>query len=178
MTGHHTLRHTEDAVASKLDDLPVDFVAMSAVSGLYRAASAIRNHLEQTVLRPAGLTWTAFVVLWVVWIWEEMETRHVAAEAGITKGTLTGITQTLTKRGLVRKSVPAADRRRAVLSLTDEGERLMRTLFPEFNAQEQQVTAVLARTEVADLGRSLHRLVEGLEHGGSPGSAADDPEAE
>lgn len=63
---------------------------MAAVANIYRAASAVRQHLENSVLRGSDLTWTAFVVLWVVWVWGESETRHVAEEAGISKGTLTG----------------------------------------------------------------------------------------
>lgn len=166
MTGFHTLQQTEDAVSSKIDGLQVDFAAMAAVSNLYRAASAIRNHLEQSVLRSLDLTWTGFVVLWVVWIWDESETRHVAAEAGITKGTLTGVAQTLVNRGLLVKQVPEHDRRRTLLSLTDDGQRLMQQLFPSFNGEEKFVTEALQRDEVTTLGASLHRVIEHLEaHG-------------
>lgn len=163
MTGFHTLRQTEEAVTSKIDDLQVDFAAMAAVSNLYRAASAIRNHLEQSVLRSVDLTWTGFVVLWVVWIWDEIETRHVAEEAGITKGTLTGVAQTLINRGLLVKQVPAHDRRRTLLSLTDDGQRLMQQLFPSFNGEEKFVTEALDGREVETLGASLHRIIEHLE---------------
>ncbi|MFD0852926.1 MarR family transcriptional regulator, partial [Actinomadura adrarensis] len=78
MTGHHTLQETEQAIQRQLSDVPVRHDAMMAVSNIYRAAAAIRQHFEASVLRGADLTWTAFVVLWVVWIWEDMETRHVA----------------------------------------------------------------------------------------------------
>lgn len=167
MTGFHTLRQTEEAVHSKIDDLSVDFAAMAAVSNLYRAASSIRNHLEQSVLRTVDLTWTGFVVLWVVWIWDDLESRHVAAEAGITKGTLTGVAQTLINRGLLARTVPAHDRRRTVLSLTDEGRALMQKLFPAFNGEERFVTEALSTDEVTSLGSSLHRIVEHLEAGGA-----------
>ena len=60
--------------------------AMAVVSNVYRAANAVRNHLERTVLAPHGLTWTGWVVLWVIWIWGEIESRHVAAEAGRLQG--------------------------------------------------------------------------------------------
>lgn len=166
MTGFHTLRQTEDAVSSKIDGLEVDFAAMAAVSNLYRAASSIRNHLEQSVLRSVDLTWTGFVVLWVVWIWDEMETRHVAAEAGITKGTLTGVARTLISRGLLVKKVPAHDRRRSLLSLTDEGQHMMQQLFPSFNAEERFVTESLDRSAVEALGTTLHAMIEHLEAGG------------
>jgi hypothetical protein len=54
------------------------------------AAAATRHHFENSVLREVELTWTGFVVLWVVWIFGETETRMVAKEAGISNGPLTG----------------------------------------------------------------------------------------
>lgn len=85
MAGQHTLNETESEVVSRLGDLQLDFEAMAVTSNLFRAANAVRNHLERTVLAKADLTWTAFVVLWVVWIWEPIETRGIAAEGGSQK---------------------------------------------------------------------------------------------
>ena len=163
MSGARTLKQTEEAVQKKLGQQHLDFAAMTAVSNLYRTASTVRNHFEQTVLKPAGLTWTAFVVLWVVWIWEEMETRHVAEEAGINKGTLTGVVKTLEGRGLVRREIPETDRRRTLLSLTPEGEKLMGTLFPAFNAEEQYVVSTLGARRTKELGDSLKRILTHME---------------
>ena len=67
-------------MSERLAGITLDMPAMAAVSNVYRAAGAIRNHFEHTVLAPYNLTWTGWVVLWVVWIWQEIETRHVAAE--------------------------------------------------------------------------------------------------
>lgn len=163
MSGAHTLRQTEEAVSQQLGGLTLDVDAMTAVQNLYRASSAIRNHLEQSVLKEADLTWTAFVVLWVVWIWESMETRNVAAEAGITKGTLTGVVRTLEARGLVQREVPATDRRRAFLSLTDKGKEQMLELFPAFNREERFVVAGLGQRRVKELGTTLRRILTHLE---------------
>ena len=69
MAGPHTLAETERNVASRLADMDLDFEAMAVVSNLFRAANAVRNRLDSTVLLPHDLTWTAFVVLWVAWIW-------------------------------------------------------------------------------------------------------------
>ena len=68
---------------------------MSAVSNVYRAGTAVRNHMERTVLAEYDLSWVAFTVLWILWIWDTQETGHVAEEAGVTKGTLTGVIKTL-----------------------------------------------------------------------------------
>ena len=40
--------------------------------------------------RRHDLTWTAFVVLWVTWIWGSAETRVIADETGVSKATLSG----------------------------------------------------------------------------------------
>jgi DNA-binding MarR family transcriptional regulator len=161
----HTLAETERAVAERLAGLTLDMPAMAAVQNVYRAAGAIRNHLERTVLAPHDLTWTGWVVLWVVWIWGEIETRDAAAEAGISKGTLTGVVGTLQTRGLLRRRTHPADARRALLALTPKGVRLMTTLFPRFNQQESFVTGVLSAEELDSLAGSLRKVTVRVERG-------------
>ncbi len=166
MTGHRSITETEKAVQAKLGEIRLHREAMAAVSNVYRAAAATRQHVENTVLREAELTWTGFVVLWVVWIFDEMETRNVAEEAGISKGTLTGVARTLESRGLVVRSTHPSDRRMVLLSLTDAGEELMGRLFPAFNAEEAFVTARLSTEECERLAGSLRKIVAQLEDGG------------
>lgn len=157
--GHHTLAETESAVAERLDGMSVDVESMAAVQNIYRAANTIRNHLEQTVLAPHDLTWTGWVVLWVVWIWGDIETRHVAEEAGISKGTLTGVVGTLEKRGLLLRRTHPDDARRVLVALTPKGRKLMNTLFPIFNAAEARVTASLSTSDKTQLATSLRAVV-------------------
>lgn len=160
---HRTLAETERAVAERLDGLALDMPAMAVVQNLYRAAGAIRNHVERSVLAPHGLTWTGWVVLWVVWIWTDIEARHVAAEAGISKGTLTGVLSTLEARGLLTRRTHPDDARRVLVALTERGERLMSELFPVFNGQEAVVTAPLAPDERLQLAEMLRTVVRGLD---------------
>ncbi|OLB80595.1 MAG: MarR family transcriptional regulator [Actinobacteria bacterium 13_2_20CM_2_71_6] len=163
MTGQHTIAQTEQAVAELLGGLPLDFDAMMAVSNIYRASTAIRHHLEDLVLRTVDLTWTGFVVLWVLWVWGELEARHAAAEAGITKGTLTGVIKTLGARRLVERRGDPDDGRVVRLRLTPAGKRLMRKLFPEFNREEAFVVAALRAPERRRLARSLRDIVQHVE---------------
>jgi DNA-binding MarR family transcriptional regulator len=155
-TGEHTLEATEQAVADRLKGLEVDMAAMAAVSNIYRAANAVRNHLERT--------WTGWVVLWVVWIWGDIESRHVAAEAGISKGTLTGVQNTLIARGLVKRRVHPDDARRVLLSLTPKGQRLMAEVFPKFNAEEAFVASQLDAAAKLAMARSLRTVVKQAEN--------------
>lgn len=166
MPGHRSITEAEQLAEAKLGGIPVRHARMAAVANIYRAASAVRQHLENSVLRDADLTWTAFVVLWVVWVWGESETRHVAQEAGISKGTLTGVSRTLENRGLLRRTGHPTDGRLVLLSLSAEGEELMQRVFPAFNDEETFVTGQLDDEECLSLAEGLRRVVLQVEEHG------------
>lgn len=163
MTEPHTLSATEKAIEHRLADMDIDTTAMWAVSNIYRATTAIRNHLEQTVLRDTGLSWTGFVVLWVVWVWGDIETRHAAEESGISKGTLTGVVKTLESYRYVTRARHEGDGRLVVLTVTPSGNRLMEGLFPRFNQEEAFVVRGLSQQRRLDLAASLRTVVDQLE---------------
>ena len=163
MAGAHTLRETERHVDERLAGMDIDFQAMAVTSNLFRAASAVRNHLERSVLAAHDLSWSAFVVLWVVWIWENIETREIATEAGFSKATLTGVLNTLEKRGYSTRKRSKDDGRLVIVSMTAKGRKLMEQLFPLFNQQEQFVASALnAKSQpiVADGLRKITELTE------------------
>jgi DNA-binding MarR family transcriptional regulator len=160
----------------KLAGADVDTDALAVISNLYRAALAARNHFERTVLSEADLTWTAWVVLWVLWINGESESRTVSAEAGISKATLTGVARTLQRRGLVHRRAHPGDARRVLLSLSDAGDRLMVALVPRFNAHESLLCApldVAARRDLAEALRVLTRRALDVDGGAAAPGPAD-----
>lgn len=160
------LIQAERDVQSRIGGLDVDFTSLAAVSNIFRAATVVRNHMERTVLAPADLSFTAFTVLWVLWIWGEQEARRVAEESGISRGTLTGVITTLEGRGLVQRRPHPDDRRSVLMSATKSGETLMKRIYPQFNAEEAKATAELTSTQkraLADALRSVLRTVESLD---------------
>ncbi|GAA3368500.1 hypothetical protein GCM10017744_084800 [Streptomyces antimycoticus] len=161
-----SITETEQAVQERLGGFELQREQMAAVANIHRAAAAVRQHLENSVLRPHDLTWTGFVVLWVLWIWGEAETWSVAEEAGISKGTLTGIARTLESRHLVARTPHPDDGRRVLLSLTPEGEELMERLFPAFNAEEAFVATPLSAEDCLRLANGLRAIVAQLEEHG------------
>lgn len=164
MPSPHTLAETEERVASLLGSLPIDFEAMAVTSNLFRAANATRNYFERSVLAGAGLSWTAFVVLWVVWIWEPIETRQIAEEGGFSKATLTGVLGTLESKGYVRRQRSERDGRLVDVSLTAEGREYMASIFPKFNEHERTVASTIPderRAELADMLRAITVVTEG-----------------
>jgi len=175
MPDRHTLAETEKAMSAHVSELPLNFPAAAAVSSLYRAANAVRVYLTNSVLREHGLTWTGFVVLWVVWIWDGVETRHAAENAAISKATLTGVVKTLESRGLLTRRISDTDRRLVNLELTSEGAALMKELYPIFNAAEAEVVAGLSPRKLSELTNSLRSIVTQLE--AKPAAMVSDAEA-
>ncbi len=115
------------------------------------------------MLSHSGLSWTAFVVLWVTWIWEPIETRQIAEEGGFSKATLTGVLGTLEAKGLVTRERSAKDGRLVSVSMTEAGRALMQTLFPEFNAHERTVAGGVGddrRGALADMLRQITLATE------------------
>jgi DNA-binding MarR family transcriptional regulator len=163
MPDRPTLAETEKAMSTHVSELPLNFPAAAAVSSLYRAANAVRLHLTNSVLREHGLSWTGFVVLWVVWIWDGLETRHAADSAAISKATLTGVVKTLESRGLIARRVSDTDRRLVNLQLTPSGVALMKELYTAFNAAEAEIVSGLSPRSLAQLTDSLRSIVTELE---------------
>ena len=110
------------------------------------------------MLARVNLTWTAFVVLWVAWIWETGETREIAAETGVSKATLSGVLATLEGRGLLTRTRGKHDGRLVVVELTPAGKRMMKRLFPEFNAAEREVTRLIAKEHLGDAAQYLRTI--------------------
>ena len=132
------LVQAERDIRSRIGGQHLDFAAMAAVSNIYRAANVVRNRMEQKVLGDEDLSWAAFTVLFVLWIWGDQQTRHLAAEAGVTKGTLTGVLKTLEKRGLARRRGHDEDGRLVLVSLEPQGRDVIERLFPAFNAGDRK----------------------------------------
>ena len=160
MPDRHTLAETEKATRERVQHLPLDFAASHALLSLYRAANAVRGHLTNTVLRPNDLTWTGFLVMWTLWIWDSMETRDVAESVGISKGTLTGVAKTLAARDLIERIPSTVDRRLVHLKLSTSGLALMDEIYPEFNQAESDVVSQVSAKQLHAMTEALRKLVE------------------
>ena len=156
----------ERKILEELGDLPLDFRAMWAISNVFRSSTALRRHLESTVLASDRLSWTAFTALWVLWIWGEIESRDFAAAVGISRPTATGVLSTLQRRRFIRRKKAAEDGRVVLVSLTPSGRRKIEELFPRFNAEEAKVAAALSEEEQDRLASTLRTLLRGMEGSG------------
>ena len=165
------LSPAERKIVEELGDLPLDFRAMWAISNVFRTSAAIRRHMESNVLAPDRLSWTAFVGLWVLWVWGEMEARDFAAAVGISRPTATGVMTTLEGRGFVTRRKDVKDGRMVLVALTDRGRMTIEHLFPRFNAEESALASHLSGEQQDALASMLRSLLEAIERNGGQGTA-------
>ena len=150
-------------IRDRMAELDLDLLSLAAVSNVFRAATAVRNHMERDVLRRHELSWSAFTVLFVLRIWGSQESRQLADEAGISGGTLTGVLDTLERKGLVKRRAVPQDRRRVEVVLTPSGTKVVDEVMPAFNRQEALVTEGLSDNEMATLARLLRKVLQTTE---------------
>ncbi len=167
MTGT-SFRELEREAAERLAEAPIDHGAMTTVGSLYRAAGAVRNRLERSILARHDLTWTGWMVLWVICVCQPVESHDAAAAAGISKSTMSGVTKTLVTRGLVYRRRHRADGRRVLLTLTRRGEQLIADTLGPLNVEEIGTLAPLGRARTAALADALEELNRCLEPGAAP----------
>jgi DNA-binding MarR family transcriptional regulator len=147
----------------QVSGMSLNMEAMATVSNIHRVASRIRNHFEQGVLRERELTWTSFVTLWVLWIWGETQTRYLAEEVGITRSTLSGVLNTLERRGLIARRAHATEGRLVLVRNTPDGDALMEELFPRFNAEESFIVSTLSEDAQRRLASALRSIARHLD---------------
>lgn len=149
----------ERDVRERLGGRPLDFTAMAAIQNIYRAAAGVSRRGEREVLADAGLSWGGLAILWVLWVWGEMETARLAAECDLAKGTLTGMVTTLEKQGKVVRHRPKEDKRRTIVALTPDGEATIDELYPRFNGFETAMVKGLNKKEQDELARLLRIVI-------------------
>lgn len=151
-------------MAARVGELhDIDFVAMNMVANVYRVGNAVRHRVEREVLAGDALSWMGFTALFVLWVWGPQETRRLATECGVAKGTLTGVIDTLERRDLVTRGSHPEDGRLVVVSLSPTGTALIRRLFPVFNRQESLVAAALTPAEGEQLTELLRKVLAHVE---------------
>jgi DNA-binding MarR family transcriptional regulator len=139
-------------------ETPIDIDSFHAVWLLHQAAASAREHQVREALDPLDLTWTQFEVLWNVWIFGERDAGWVARAALVSKSGLTSILTQLERRRLIERRPDAADGRKSLVTLSDEGQRLMVQLIATLNESDRAFTEPLTpsgKRQLVDLLNTL-----------------------
>jgi MarR family transcriptional regulator, 2-MHQ and catechol-resistance regulon repressor len=159
---------TEPLVAEELDvlerigGLDLDVAATAVIANVWRAAQEVRSRLERDVLRPQGISWGGFSLLFNLWIWGPMETRALAVSMSCARPSVSGLCDTLERAGLVRRSGDETDRRLVRVELTATGRQTIEDLYPRFNAGESQLVSAMSPADREQLAVLLRRFLHGV----------------
>lgn len=140
-----------------------DTEAVRVTLTLSRAASVVVYDLESTAHRPEGRSWSAFRLLFVLWLAGPQESGRLAELTGTSRAAVSALTKTLERRGHVERLRRPPARR--VLTLTPAGEAEVRRAQRTQNARERQWADALDVDERETLVRLLNKLLDSVAGG-------------
>lgn len=121
--------------------------ATGCVVELIRTGSLVGSKLA-AALRPHGLTEASFNVLMILEGSERALCPHEIGERRlVTRGTVTGVLDSLERNDLVRRMPHPEDRRSLLIELTPAGRALLERALPDVRAAEREVMGGLEADE-------------------------------
>lgn len=147
---------------NRITNIPIESLnldAIAVVTNIYRVAQGLRNKMEQEVLSEYSLSWTAFSMLYNLWVWESIETKKLAESNGVSKATISNITKTLEKKELCYRKSDMRDRRITYVAITDKGKQVMEELYPRFHIGEVELVAGMSADEQKYMSALLRNVI-------------------
>lgn len=129
------------------------------ITNIYRLAQGLKNKMEQEVLSQYGLSWTAFSIVYDLWIWGSLETKKLAESNGVSKATVSNITKTLEQKEYCYRKTDIRDRRVTFVVITEKGKQVMEDLYPLFHKGEVEIVASLSKKEQKSVSTLLRRVI-------------------
>jgi DNA-binding MarR family transcriptional regulator len=122
---------------------------------------AVRARLDELV-RPAGLTALQYTALTVLERHPDLTSAHLARNSFVTAQTMADMVTSLRAQGLIDRHQDPGDRRRLVLSLTDDGKRLLDRYRQAVADLESEMLADLSTGQANGLRAALLSCREAL----------------
>jgi len=135
--------------------------ALKTYVKLMRAAESITSRVHKH-LSSAGLTVSQFGVLEAIYHLGPLSQKDLGRKILRSSGNITMVIDNLEKRRLVRRERDTSDRRIFIVHLTDEGQKLIRRIFPPHAALIAGELSVLNATDQMKLGNLCKKVGMGL----------------
>ena len=135
--------------------------ALKTYVKLMRAAESITTRAHKH-LSSAGLTVSQFGVLEAIHHLGPLSQKELGRKILRSSGNITMVIDNLEKRRLVRRERDTSDRRIFIVHLTDEGQKLIRKIFPSHAALITGEMSVLNATDQTVLGNLCKKVGLGL----------------
>jgi DNA-binding MarR family transcriptional regulator len=115
---------------------------------------AVRARLDE-ILRPAGISALQYTALTVLERHPDLSSAQLARNSFVTAQSMADMVVTLQGCGLIDRHRDADDRRRLVLALTPQGQKLLSRYRPKVAAIEEEMLSTLTARQATELRRSL-----------------------
>lgn len=138
-------------------------LATEVLLSLNRAANVVTYDLESSVHRPHGLSWSAFRLMFVIWLIGTVEPKTAARLTGMSRAAVSNLTKSLESSGLVQRLSAEYDGRSVKLSLTDAGIVKIRAIYRDHNEREEAWASGLTEPEQHILVMLLDKLITNRE---------------
>lgn len=133
--------------------------ATEMLLSLNRASDIVTYDLEAAVHRPRGRSWSAYRLMFVVWLAGPIEPNAAARLTGMSRAAVSNLAKPLVEAGILERSRVDHDGRSVQLSLTEAGEKEISETFEAQNAREAAWVDVLSDAEQQILVMLLNKLI-------------------
>lgn len=136
--------------------------ATEAVMNTLRTADMLFDRIGR-LLRPLGVSAAGGLVLGLLRDNGPLSPSELGARLIVTRATVTGVVDSLERRGFVRRSPNPADRRSLLVEITPEGLDVVQQVRTLIHRHERDWLGVLTGPELDTYVDLLHRIQDGLE---------------
>jgi DNA-binding MarR family transcriptional regulator len=148
--------------AWKNQPIPFTDNPVSNVFLLAKRAFKAMDRFQRKILAELGLTSAQFSILSHLWEKDQIPFKELAARCFCTRPTVTGIVDSLEKKGLVKRTNNVLDRRSLLVELTPEGHKL-ELKAPKLDKMFSKRYSSMNSDDLAKLEELLKKFLQELE---------------
>ena len=147
-------------------EMPDDYYAQTPDANI-RATEAVMNTIKTAdllfdrigrLLRPLNVSAAGGLVLGLLRDRGPMSPSELGERLIVTRATVTGLLDSLERRGFVHRSRNATDRRSLTVEITAEGRVVLQALRQLIHGQEQAWLSAFSEVELGTYIETLHRI--------------------
>jgi DNA-binding MarR family transcriptional regulator len=151
-------------------EMPADFYAQTPEANVL-ATEAVMNTIKTAdlifdrigrLLRPLNVSAAGGLVLGILRDQGAMSPSELGERLIVTRATVTGLLDSLERRGFVKRSTNPADRRSLMVEITPDGLAVLQALRTLIHRHEQSWMSSFSEAELGAYIATLHRIQDGV----------------
>ena len=136
-------------------------LATETVMNVVRTGDLLLDQIGR-LLRPLGVSSPGGLVLGLLRDHGPMAPSEIGDRLIVTRATVTGLVDSLERRGLVRRTPHPSDRRSLIVEITPDGLKVLAQVRATVHRQEKAWMSALSDADLRKLINLLHRVQQGV----------------